>query len=365
MDETHPPPPGAAHTGAPPAGVPIGKVTLQGLARELGLSTATISLALRDSPMVAEATRLKVQEAARARGYVANRGAAALRTARTNIVALGLHDIVNPSFTELLAAVEDALSEAGKTVLLGVSQEDVARQTRTLGTLAEYRPDAFLVSPAAHSRVEDLRALASTGIAVVQVTREIEGSGFDFAGSDDVTGVALGVAHLVELGHRRIGMIGGFGAISTGRKRFAGYKAGLAAAGIPLDPTLVMEGPGLRAEGRKAMARLLALDEPPTAAVCFNDLSAFGALMELQAAGLLAGRDFSLVGYDDIEEARVWHPPLTTVHTFIPEYGRAAATLALKRIADPGRPVERAVMTPELVVRASTCAPVPVKRRPL
>ncbi|MFG1376374.1 LacI family DNA-binding transcriptional regulator [Xanthobacter autotrophicus] len=351
-----------------PAGqmhVPIGKVTLQGLARELGLSTATISLALRDSPMVAEATRLKVQEVARARGYVANRGAAALRTARTNIVALGLHDIVNPSFTELLAAVEDALTAAGKTVLLGVSQEDVARQTRTLGTLAEYRPDAFLVSAAAHSTVADLKALASTGIAVVQVTREIEGSGFDFAGSDDVVGVALGVAHLVALGHRRIGMLGGFGAISTGRKRLAGYKAGLAAAGIPFDPTLVMEGPGLREEGRRQLARLLALEEPPTAAVSFNDLSAFGALMELQAAGLTVGKDFSLVGYDDIGEARVWHPGLTTVHTFIPEYGQAAADLALKRIADPSRPVERVEMAPKLVVRATTAPPVPVKRRPL
>ena len=131
------------------AGAPIGKVTLQGLARELGLSTATISLALRDSPMVAEATRLKVQEAARARGYVANRGAAALRTARTNIVALGLHDIVNPSFTELLAAVEDALSEAGKTVLLDRElprQEFLGRQRVALASLFE-REQA-----AAHSR---------------------------------------------------------------------------------------------------------------------------------------------------------------------------------------------------------------------
>lgn len=354
MDDTH-----------PATAAPIGRVTLQGLARELGLSTATISLALRDSPMVAEATRLKVREAARVRGYVANRSAAALRTARTNIVALGLHDIVNPSFTELLAAVEDELTASGKTVLLGVSQEDVSRQTRTLGTLAEYRPDAFLVSPAAATTVRDLRALASTGIAVVQVTREIEGSGFDFAGSDDVAGVALGVAHLVALGHRRIGMIGGYDAISTGRKRLTGYKAGLAGAGIGFDPTLVMSGPGLREEGLRAMARLLALDEPPTAAVAFNDLSAFGALMGLQAAGLAAGRDFSLVGYDDIDEAKLWHPGLTSVRTFIPEYGRAAAGLALKRIADPSRPVERVEKMPSLVVRATTAPPVRVRRRPL
>jgi len=354
MDEQNPAPPFAG----------AGKITLQGMARELGLSTATVSLALRDSPVVAETTRLKVQEVARERGYVANRGAAALRTARTNIIGVGLHDIVNPAFTELLAAVEEAVSAAGKTVLLGVSQEDVARQTRTLGTLAEYRPDALIVSPAAHSRVEDLRALTSTGIPVVQVTREVEGSGLDFAGADDCGGLRMAVAHLVALGHRRIGMVGSYEAVSTGRRRFAGYRQGLADAGLPFDPELVVEGPGLRLEGREAIARLLALETPPTAALCFNDLAAFGALMGLSAAGLTAGRDFSLVGFDDIAEAALWHPPLTTVRSSIAEYGRAAAELALARIAAPTRPVERVELVPRLVLRATTAPPVPVKRRP-
>ncbi|OYX89127.1 MAG: LacI family transcriptional regulator [Xanthobacter sp. 17-67-6] len=341
-----------------------GKVTLQRLALELGLSTATVSLALRDSPVVAEATRLKVQEVARARGYVANRGAASLRTARTNIVGVGLHDIINPSFTELLAAMEDALSAAGKTVLLGVGQEDVARQTRILGTLAEYRPDALIVSPALGTEIEDLRALGNSGVPIVQVTREVEGAGFDFAGSDDVTGVALAVSHLVELGHTRIAMIGGFEAASTGRRRHAGYMAGLARHGLPYDPALWAPGRGTREQGRVLMEQLLALDEPPTAAVCFNDLCAFGALMGIQAAGLVTGTDFSIVGYDDIAEASMWHPALTTVFTQIPEYGAAAARLALARIADPQRPVERILTTPRLVVRASTGPMKPVRRRP-
>lgn len=345
-------------------GTTIGKVTLQRLAQELGLSTATVSLALRDSPVVAEATRLKVQEVARARGYVANRGAASLRTARTNIIGVGLHDIINPSFTELLAALEDALSAAGKTILLGVGQEDVARQTRILGTLAEYRPDAFIVSPAAGTGIEDLRALAISGIAVVQVTREVEGSGFDFAGSDDETGVALAVSHLVDLGHRRIAMVGGFDAASTGRRRLAGYQKGLAAHGLPYDPTLWAAGRGTREQGRAAVEQLLAMEEPPTAAVCFNDLCAFGALMGIQAAGMTAGVDFSIVGYDDIGEAALWHPPLTTVFTRIPEYGTAAAGLALARVANPGRPVERVVLEPRLVARASAGPMKPVKRRP-
>lgn len=344
-------------------GASTGKVTLQRLALELGLSTATISLALRDSPVVAEATRLKVQDVARSRGYVANRGAASLRTARTNIVGVGLHDIINPSFTELLAAMEEALSAAGKTVLLGVGQEDVARQTRILGTLAEYRPDALIVSPAMGTGIEDLRALANSGVPIVQVTREVEGSGFDFAGSDDVTGVALAVSHLAELGHTRIAMIGGFEAASTGRRRLAGYQAGLARHGLPYDPTLWAPGRGTREQGRLLVESLLAVPEPPTAAVCFNDLCAFGALMGVQAAGLTVGTDFSIVGYDDIGEAAMWHPPLTTVFTQIPQYAAEAARLVLARIAEPQRPVERFLTTPRLVLRASTGPMKPVPRR--
>ncbi len=339
----------------------MGRVTLQRLALELGLSTATVSLALRDSPVVADITRLRVQDIARERGYVANRGAASLRTARTNIIGVGLHDIINPSFTELLAALEEAFSTSGKTILLGVGQENVAHQTRTLGTLAEYRPDAFIVSPAAGTGIADLRALAVSGIAVVQVTREVEGSGFDFAGSDDETGIALAVAHLAGLGHRRIAMIGAFDAASTGRRRVAGYCKGLEAQGLPYDPDLWVSGRGTREQGRAAVDQLLALDEPPTGAVCFNDLCAFGALMGIHAAGLTAGVDFSIVGYDDLPEAALWHPPLTTVFTRIHEYGRAAADLALARIADPTRPVERVVLEPRLVVRGSTGPAKPVK----
>ncbi len=342
-----------------------GRVTLQSLAAELGLSTATVSLALRASPVVAESTRLRVQETARARGYVANRAAAALRTARTNIIGVGLHDIVNPAFAELLEAIESALSAAGKTVLLGVGREDVARQARALNTLAEYRPDAVIVCPVAWSTAEDLACLAATGTAVVQVTREIEDAPFDFAGSDDLRGMSMAVEHLIALGHRRIAMMGGFEGVSTGRKRLAGYRAGLAQAGLPFLPELVISAPGHREEGRIAIDRLLALDEPPTAAVCFNDLTAFGAVMGLQAAGLTAGRDFSLVGFDEIAETALWHPGLTTIDARIADYGHEAAKLALARILHPRRAVERVVLEPRLVVRASTGAPASVKRRPL
>ncbi len=342
---------------------PVGRVTLHVLAQELGLSTATVSLALRESPVVADATRTRVLEAARERGYVANRSAASLRTARTNIIGVGLHDILNPAYAEFLASVEETASAAGKSMLLGVSNESVERQARVLNTLAEYRPDALLVGLAANTKAEDLKWLSATGIVIVQVIREVEGAPFDFAGCDDAAGTHLATRHLLELGHRRIGMVSGVAGTSTNTRRSAGYHRAMREAGLTVDPALQISGMGRRDRGRQAMAHLLSLDEPPTAAISFNDATAFGIMMELMSRGLRLGEDFSLVGFDNVEESGVWSPPLTTIDARIAEYGSVAARLALSRIADPSRPVERVELSPRLVVRATTGAPRPVKRQ--
>jgi len=151
------------------------RVTLQRIAAELGVSTATVSLALRSSPLVADATRDRVQAVARDLGYVYNRSAASLRTARTNMIAVGVNDIVNPYFGELLAAIEETLAGSGHTVLLGTYSDDPAKQDRVLNTLKEYRPDGMIICPANGAEGESLSAVAATGIPVVQVTREIAG----------------------------------------------------------------------------------------------------------------------------------------------------------------------------------------------
>ncbi|MGQ3674379.1 LacI family DNA-binding transcriptional regulator [Xanthobacter sp. TB0139] len=340
-----------------------GRVTLQQLAHELDLSTATVSLALRDSSVVAAATRDRVQEVARARGYVANRSAAALRTARTNIMGVGLHDIFHPASLELLAAVEERLALAGKSVLLGVSRESVAHQSRALCTLVEYRPDALILSPAASCTREDLEQIAVTGVPVVQAMREVDGGSFDFAGCNDHAGMMLAIRHLLGLGHRRIAMIGGGMAVSTSRRRRAGYIDGLKAAGLSVLPELVVDGNGQRDFGCEGMARLLALEEPPTAAVCCDDMLASGALLELRAAGLTAGQDFSLIGFDNVGDVGICYPPLTTIDARIAEYARIAAEFALARLETPERPVQRVELSPSLVVRSTAGPVVPVRRR--
>jgi LacI family transcriptional regulator len=334
--------------------MPEERITLQVIAQRLDVSTATVSLALRDSPVVAEATRLRVQKTARELGYVYNRSAASLRTARTDILAVVFHDITNPYFMELLGAIEDQATLRGRSILLGTYAENFDRQMRVLGTLREYRPDGMIICAAGGSTPATFAPFINAGIPIVQMMRSVEGLNADFVGSDDAAGTALAMQHLLALGHRRIAMIGGNDQISTGRFRRQAYRDALAGAGLPADPTLIVDGYGTREMGDIGIGQLLDLSEPPTAAVCFNDLAAFGAMLGLSRRGLQAGRDFSLVGCDDVKEAAQWFPALTTLNNRQREIGAQAADLLIERCMGLAGPARSIRLKPELVVRGTT-----------
>ncbi len=333
------------------------RVTLQVIADHLSVSTATVSLALRDSPLVAEATRVRVREIARQLGYSYNRSAASLRTDRTNIIGVGFHDITNPYFAELLAAVEETTTRNGRSILLGTYGEDLERQERVLNTLAEYRPDGMILCPAGGSTADSLRHLVEAGVSIVQISREIPELGLDFVGSDDRYGTIEAMKHLIGLGHRRIAFLCANEGISTGRNRYSGYREALARQGLPLDPALVYFAYGTRESGLKGIQQVLDAADPPTAAVCMNDLAAFGAMLGLRHRGREAGSDFSLIGCDDVQEAAQWYPALTTLHNHQDEMGRRSAEFLLRRIADPAAPQQRLLLTPSLVLRGTTCPP--------
>jgi len=341
--------------GARPMG--RGRVTLQIIADRLEVSTATVSLALRESPLVADGTRLRVQQIAREMGYSYNRSAASLRTDRTNILGVGFHDITNPYFAELLAAIEETAAAHGRSILLGTYAENLQRQERVLTTLKEYRPDGMIICPAGGTTAETLQHLMAAQVPLVQLSRETPGVALDFVGSDDRHGTVLAVEHLLSLGHRRIAFLGESPLISTGRNRYRGYRETLAKHGLPLDPAIVNSASGTREHGLTGIQKVLDAADPPTAAVCFNDLTAFGAMLGLRHRGLEAGRDFSLVGCDDVQEAAQWYPALTTIKNFQDDMGRQSAEMLLRRIADPSAPPQRVLLTPELVVRGTTAPP--------
>jgi LacI family transcriptional regulator len=258
----------------------------------------------------------------------------------------------------LLSAIEEAATAAGQSILLGTYGESLSRQERVLRMLKEYRPDGMILCAAGGTAADDVEHLVAARIPVVQLSREVAGVELDFVGADDRRGTEAAVDHLVQLGHRRIAMICGTDGISTGRSRRQGYRAALARHGLPVDPGLIHDGYGTREAGLTGIRAVLAQPDPPTAAICFNDLSAFGAMLGLRHLGREAGKDFSIVGCDDVQEAAQWYPALTTIHNRQDEMGRKAAEMLIARIANPDAPIQRHLLEPRLVVRGSTVPPV-------
>ncbi len=330
------------------------RVTLKDVARYAGVATGTVSMVMNNSPLVAAATRERVLRVIRERGYVYHRAAAQLRKKRTDIVGVSTCDLVNPYFAEVAAGVEQILEEQGRALVLGNARESTVRQARFLATLREYNVEGALVMPAIGTTRAAIEEVISWHIPLVMVTRYVPGVFCDYVGNDNRLGSVLATRHLLDLGHRRIAFIGYNRRTSTGRDRFAGYRAALAGAGVALAAELVVECAASRQAGFDAVTRLFAASRPPSAIVCFNDLLAFGAMLGLQHRGVAIGGECSVVGADDIAESALWTPALTTVAVDAEGIGRAAAHVLWQRLEDPGRSPTRQTLTPKLVVRTSS-----------
>jgi len=329
------------------------RVTILDIAREAGVSKSTVSLVLREAPAVNAETRARVRTAMRELGYVYNRGAASLRSGAADTVGMIINDLTNHFFAELAVGIERGLAAAGIVPFLANTGESPARQAQVMKVMREHGAAGFIVCPALGTDRAFLREVEDWRMPVVSVMRRIPGARASYVGPDNRRGAERAAAHLAALGHRRIAFLGGVRGMVVQEERAAGYAAGLAAAGLPLDPELVVESPPSREGGEAALGRALALADPPTAALCFNDVVAFGVLHGLGRRGLEVGRDFALVGFDDVRDARAAVPPLTSVAVDPPGLGERAAQILLRLVRDPAAgPVEH-YGEARLVVRAS------------
>jgi LacI family transcriptional regulator len=189
------------------------------------------------------------------------------------------------------------------------------------------------------------------------VSRSVPDAEVDMVQADHRKGMIDATNHLIQLGHRRIGFIGLNENISTGRQRFQGYCEALSKQGILVEPHLVLSGAATRDTGMAQLLALLDLSAPPTAVVCFNDVVAFGAMLGLRSRNLVPGQDFSVIGFDDVAEATLWRPALTTVSVVRETVGKTAVQLLLRRIEEFDSPVETIMLPTRFVVRDTTAAP--------
>lgn len=330
-----------------------GKVTLRDIAEALDVSKATVSLAINGSSLVAEKTKRRVFEKIEELGYVYNRGAAGLSTGETHTVGLAIHDITNPYFSQVCAAIEEVLSRHGRMAFLCNTDETLDRQSRFIAALGEHNADGLILCPAAGTTAEDLAPLRKRGLPVVLIARDIPEAELDFVGNDDEKALRLATDHLIGLGHRRIAMLGGNDKTSAGRLRRAGFLAAMKAAGLTVDPRLAIDCEISPDGGSRALHAVMNMDDPPTAITCFTDLIALGALSALHERGMTPGDDVAVMGCDGIAEGARAYAQLSTVDIRKAEIGRIGGEMLMRRLSDPDRPIQRDIEEPSLVIRAS------------
>jgi LacI family transcriptional regulator len=338
------------------------KVTLNDIAAGCELSRATISLVLRGSPLVNKHTRARVEEELRLQGYVYNRAAANLRRRTSSSIALVLNDLANPFFAEFAAGVDQTLGEAGFVTLLGCTSESATREQAVLSSLLEHGPGGIILSPAEHSNAHDVLAAVGARSPLLLFNRELGGTLPEFAHWDQLMldnqhGARLATEHLIARGHRRIAFFGGHRDSSSCSQRHAGYVQAMQAARLPIEPHWRIECAPTRLEAAHQTSALFADTPSPTAAVCYNDAVALGLMLGLNQRGLRPGQDFALTGFDDIAEAALGMPPLTTLSTAPRERGQQAAQLILQRLQEPQADSRQTIAPVQLVVRESSCAP--------
>lgn len=325
-------------------------VTVADVAREAGVSTASVSRALSGADGVSAAVRERVVAAAAALGYRPNTVARSLRTTRTQTIGLIVPDLVNPFFGELAWAIEEAAHQYGYSVILCNANEETERQDGYIELMLARRVDGLLLTPVLEESPA-LQAAERQGMPMVFVDRAVPSMAAPVVRADGRVAIAELVDHLVDLGHERIAVITGPRRTLTGRERLTAFRTAMRARSLDLPKELVRFGNFQADSGRRATAQLLDLAEPPTAVFAIDNLMALGALQELRGRGLRIGSDIAVAGFDDPPWFQLLDPPMTTVSQPVISMGALAVRMLVEAI-DAG-PAGSHLLDCELVVRAS------------
>ncbi|MFD1721604.1 LacI family DNA-binding transcriptional regulator [Amnibacterium endophyticum] len=336
----------------------IKRRTIADVAAAAGVSVATVSKAVNGRYGVAPETAARVLKAAEELGYGSSLGASSLRGGRTGVIGVFVAAF-EPWATEVLKGVYVGM-QATQYDLLAYSgsynEDHDGWERRSLARLSGTLVDgAIVVAPS----TTDLRVT----VPVVAIDPSKGPAGLPVVEADSFGGARMAVRRLIELGHRRIGLVSGRADLRSAALRETGYRRALDDAGIPFDPALVRVGAYEQRASREAAGALLDLPEPPTAIFAANDLSALATLQVARLRGVDVPDSLSVIGFDDVPEAARSDPPLTTVQQSMQRMGAAAAAMLLD-LLDGRDPQERhQVLGTRLVERATTAPPPGLLRR--
>ena len=329
-------------------------VTLADIARELGISKMTVSRAVNNDPLVNAKTRDRILEVSRRLNYQPNHFARALATNRSFLIGVIVPDLMHSYFAEILHGIGTFARSSNFQIVIGNSEEHVAREISEAEAL-RWRTDGLIIAPTVPvSKIDVYRTMIADGTRIVLIDRTLEGLNCPMVTTDNIEVGVLATAHLIKLGHKRIGHLRGT-TTSTSKERMEGYKQALSKNGISFERDLVRECGLMESDGYTAVKAWIKAGNLPTAIFAVNDPTAIGAMQAMQEVGLRIGEDIAIVGAGNIHYGDMLSVPLTTVSWSRSEMGQSAMRLLVQLIeggnGDAGN--QKVILSPSLVIRKS------------
>ncbi len=330
-------------------------VTIDEVARRAGVSKATVSRVLNGvDGHVSQSTVVNVRVAIDELGYIPNRLAANLKQNRSMTVGLVVADVTNPFYATAALGVEETLSEVGYAVILANTRNELANEIRQMRVFLENRVDGLILATPFREGTDDVQRAIDRGTRVVVINSALEGTDADSVVVDNEGGAFEATRHLIELGHRRIGLVAGPASTSSGADRTAGFLRAHREADLEVDPAMIQEGDFTKAGGSAATQRLIETKPRPSALIAANNQMAVGALGVIRRLGIAIPTELSFISFDDLDWYELATPQITAVAQPAFDTGVAAAELLLGRLSGQGDAPGVVRLATELVLREST-----------
>ena len=327
--------------------------TIKDVAKQVGVSIATVSHVINKTRFVSEGITEKVLKAIRDLNYQPNAIARSLVKRKTHTIGIIISDILNPFYTAIVRGVEDVTYKSGYNVMLCNTDEDVEKEILYIQLLFEKRIDGLVLSSGFQDGVHPLH-IQLKKIPLVSIVRKIKGVTSDGVFGDNMGGAYQAIEHLIQLGHRRIGIISGPLGLSSGAERLEGYKKALSDHQIPIEKQWIKMGDFKKESGYSLAKKLLQDEIPPTALFVVNNQMTIGALNASRELGVRIPEDLSLISFDDMEWYSFINPSLTTIEQSPYLMGKTAGEMLLQKIDHRRRNPKKVVIPSRLIVRDST-----------
>lgn len=329
-------------------------ISLKKVAEKAGVSIATVSRVINNSPNVNPQTRIKIEKIIKDLKYSPNRVAKRLRNrnASSNLLGVLIPDIQNPFYVEVLRGIEDVAYKNKYALIMCNFAQDEKKESLYLDILQSESIDGLIAAPT-HEKDQNVIHLVKGGLPIVCVDRGLVDVDVDVVQVENKKGAYTAVDHLAKKGYKRIAYISGIPKIPSSRDREQGYKDALTDNNLTIDKELIKYGDSRHESGVKLCKELLALPNPPDAIFTGNNLITLGALETIHTKGLNIPKDIAIVGFDDMYWSISLNPPLTAVRQPAYEIGKCAAEQLISRINSPERPTSHMILKTELMVRNS------------